>query len=171
MKTSDEPTEGPKGQRPVVGIRPRLRGLLRRAAPRPAILVIDDQQSVRDVLQGMLQPAGFTVFTADSGQEALRIWERAGKRIRLVITDVVMLGMDGPETVLCLAGRGAAVPVLYISAYPRERIPHQDRHTAFIRKPFTVDDLLAQVHALLGDLNAPLGPLPREPGFDASGGR
>jgi CheY-like chemotaxis protein len=144
-----------KDRRPTGWLGVRLRGLFRPRMPRPAILVIDDEPSVRELLRRVLEPEGYTVLTAESGAEALRIWERAGQQIRLVISDVVMAGMDGPETVLLLGGQGANVPVLYMSAYPRERIPHQDRYTAFIQKPFAIAEIVARTHALIEEQQPP----------------
>ena len=66
------------------------------------ILVVDDEPLVRDVLAAVLTRAGFRVWLAASGLEALEFYRRDGHLIDLILLDVVMPGLDGPTTLLVL---------------------------------------------------------------------
>jgi CheY-like chemotaxis protein len=81
--------------------------------PAPAILVVDDDEGMRDLLQRMLERAGFAVFTAAHGREALaRIRAR---RVDAVVTDMVMPEMDGIELIRALVAEYPGLPIIAIS--------------------------------------------------------
>lgn len=120
---------------------------------RPAtILVVDDEEMLRELLARALRAAGYTVLEASHGAEAWQLVEQAAAPIDLVITDVVMPEIDGRELGRRLAQRAPTLPVLYISAYQVNDIFSRgapDRSMPFLRKPFEVGDLLASVRQLL----------------------
>lgn len=70
--------------------------------PDRGILLIDDDAVLRCVLAGVLRTRGFAVWTAASGEEALKVYERFASQISLVLSDVNMPGMEGPEAVAAL---------------------------------------------------------------------
>ena len=114
--------------------------------PPPTVLIVDDDAIVRRVVQGHLSDAGYRIFEAEDGQEALEVLDRAGS-VSLVIVDMVMPRLNGPGLVAELLRRRPSQPVLLISAYPAEgeaRESEQPRHP-FLPKPFTRDQLLARV--------------------------
>ena len=135
------------------------------AAPEPAppapprasgelILLVEDEAVVREVAARTLAEAGYRVLQAASGTDALERVAATGDRIALLLTDVVMPGMDGRE----LAGRVArlrpAIPVLYTSGYTDGEILRRgllDPGVAFLPKPFTTDALLRAVRQRLED--------------------
>src|SRR4051794_9919088 len=81
-----------------------LLAAIRRLLPvrRTAVLVVDDEVSVRDVLRRFLEHAGFTVWAVAGGQEALELYDRHRNEIGLVLLDVRMTGLDGPRTLAAL---------------------------------------------------------------------
>jgi CheY-like chemotaxis protein len=117
-----------------------------------SVLVVEDQQEVRKVTCTILRNLGFTVMEAESGENALAISERCADRIDLLLTDVIMPGMNGRE----LADRFAVVrprtKVIFMSGYT-DRIMSDDAlldsSVNFLQKPFKPDDLCALVGKVL----------------------
>lgn len=117
------------------------------------VLVAEDDALVRGMLERMLTELGYDVRTARHGQEALDVAEKSGP-IDLVITDVRMPRMGGPELGRRLEERWPGIPVLYISGYDVEASTGADaahRRSSFMRKPFDPDELARRVARLLGD--------------------
>jgi two-component system, cell cycle sensor histidine kinase and response regulator CckA len=113
--------------------------------PPPTVLIVDDDAVVRRVVQGHLSDAGYRIFEAEDGREALEVLERIGS-VDLIITDVVMPRLDGPGFVEELLRQRPSQPVVFISAYPAERTGESDRPSQpFLAKPFTRDQLFAKV--------------------------
>jgi two-component system cell cycle sensor histidine kinase/response regulator CckA len=113
--------------------------------PPPTVLIVDDDAVVRRVVQGHLSAAGYRIFEAEDGHEALEVLERLGS-VDLVITDIVMPRMDGPTFVEEVLRRRPSQPVLLISAYPAERAGPSGRLShPFLPKPFTRDELYAKI--------------------------
>jgi two-component system, cell cycle sensor histidine kinase and response regulator CckA len=110
------------------------------------ILLAEDDDIVRDVAVRMLTGAGYTVVPARYGSEALELAERHD--IDLLLTDVVMPGLSGPETARALRERLPTLPVLFMSGYAPET-EGSVVGAELIRKPFQPRELLAAVrHAL-----------------------
>jgi len=114
--------------------------------PPPTVLIVDDDAVVRRVIQGHLSNAGYRIFEAEDGQEALEVLERTGS-VNLVIVDLVMPRLNGPTLVAELRRERPSQPVLLMSAYPAEREALEDERPGhpFLPKPFTRDQLLAKV--------------------------
>jgi two-component system cell cycle sensor histidine kinase/response regulator CckA len=114
--------------------------------PPPTVLIVDDDAIVRRVIQGHLSNAGYRIFEAEDGQEALEVLERTGS-VNLVIVDLVMPRLNGPTLVAELRRERPSQPVLLMSAYPAEREALEDERPGhpFLPKPFTRDQLLAKV--------------------------
>ncbi|HKH83257.1 MAG TPA: response regulator [Gemmatimonadales bacterium] len=116
------------------------------------MLVVDDEPSVRDLVCRTLQEGGYRTLEAAHGGEALDILEAGSHTVDLIVTDVVMPGMDGRELGRRLAQSRPTLPVLYMSAYdvndifrrgsPRTSAP-------FLQKPFPPDLLINSVEQLL----------------------
>ena len=122
-------------------------------APR-RILVAEDDALVRGMLERMLRELGYEVHTAGNGQEALAMAEGGAGPFDLVITDVRMPRMNGPELGRRLEQRWPGIPVLYISGYDVEASSGPEaahRHAAFMRKPFDPDEFARRVARLLGE--------------------
>jgi PAS domain S-box-containing protein len=116
------------------------------------ILLVEDDADLRTVVRRILHQAGYTVVEASDGAEALRQFERLPRAADLVLSDVVMPTLTGPELAHRLRALGSTVPVLLISGYTADAITHQDtlgRGVAFLEKPFTPAILSRRVREVL----------------------
>ena len=123
---------------------------------------MEDEPGVRDVTVRALRNAGYDVLAARSGEEAVRLDAATLARIRLLVTDVVMPGMDGRATAEALWRLHPGLRVLFVSGYTEEAIVQRgvlDAGIQFLSKPFTPADLLARVRTLLDapDVPSPSG--------------
>jgi PAS domain S-box-containing protein len=117
------------------------------------ILVVEDEEIVRTMLCRMLSGLGYTIYEAGSVYEAMSIAEQKGeKRIDLMITDVVMPGMNGRELANLLTGLRPGTRVLYISGHTEDAIVHHgvlDHDVHFLQKPFSPKTLALKVREVL----------------------
>jgi PAS domain S-box-containing protein len=117
------------------------------------ILVVEDEEIVRTMLCRMLRGLGYTIYEAGSVYEAMSIAEQNGeKRIDLMITDVVMPGMNGRELANLLTRLRPGTRVLYISGYTDDAIVHHgvlDSDVHFLQKPFSPKTLAMKVREVL----------------------
>ena len=117
------------------------------------ILLVDDEEVVRNMIATTLKTFGYTVLQAESGEEALQIYEQSSEKpIHLMITDVVMPGMSGYELVKQLSKKIPDIKVLYISGYTDNTIVHHgmlNKGLHFLQKPFTPNVLAEKVREVL----------------------
>jgi len=116
------------------------------------ILVVEDDGAVRDFVCTILEQAGYRVVAARHGHHALEIFEQQKNSFGLVVTDLVMPHMSGPELVEKLRALQAGVRVLYTSGYADDAVARHgdlDPEVPFIRKPFTSESLLQTVRQAL----------------------
>ena len=116
------------------------------------VLVVEDEDAVRQLSERILLRAGYRVLLAGRGDAALEICARDGEVIDLLLTDVVMPGMLGPELVARVSDIRPELPVLYMSGYIHQiagELGTGGGGTPFIEKPFTADGLLAGVRDAL----------------------
>lgn len=116
------------------------------------VLVVDDEDVLRELVCRTLQAEGYRTLEASHGGEALELLESATERIDLVVTDVVMPGMDGRELGRRLGQSRPTLPVLYMSGYDVNDIFRRGspRGSApFLQKPFPPEELLTSVEDLL----------------------
>jgi len=111
------------------------------------VLFVDDDPYVHKILSDFMRNAGLDVLSATSGEEALAVaWSFAGD-IRILITDVMMPGMSGPELAKELVQSRPAMKVLLISAFPEfTAIP--DESWQFMSKPFPAHMLLEKIREM-----------------------
>ena len=117
------------------------------------ILLVEDNESVRDLAHMVLHGNGYKVLEAGNPQEALRVFESYGEAIHLLLTDVVMPGGSGPTLAKELRNRMDDLKVLYVSGYPQDThaINNLDvNRDAFLAKPFTPVSLGLKVREILG---------------------
>jgi CheY-like chemotaxis protein len=116
------------------------------------ILVVEDEEGVLGLATYSLRELGYTVVEATQGTMALDIYRDAADDIDLVLTDIVMPGMSGPELAVELRKMRADLPVLYMSGHTHETIIRYgipDSGIALVQKPFDIQRLALQVrHAL-----------------------
>ncbi len=114
------------------------------------ILVVDDEESIRDLLRLVLTGEGYSVVTASGGEEAIEYLE--AQRFDLVITDLVMPTVNGVEVLRAAKRIDPAYPVIVITGYPSvETVTELVRLGAgdYLTKPFNVDVVIVTVAKLL----------------------
>jgi len=114
------------------------------------LLVVDDEETILELLSGSLRLAGFEVITAASGMEALRA--AAASRPDLILLDVMMPDGDGFEVVRRMRSSGPDVPVIFLSARDgvRERVAGLALGgDDYVTKPFSLDEVLERIRAVL----------------------
>jgi two-component system cell cycle sensor histidine kinase/response regulator CckA len=116
------------------------------------ILLVEDEAAVRALVRRLLLEAGYRVIDAGSGSEALRKVEKMVEEIHLVITDVVMPGINGRELVEILLARRPGLRVIFVSGYTDDILAKHgvlEPGTVLLEKPFTKSALLRTVHDAL----------------------
>lgn len=113
------------------------------------ILVVDDDDSLRAMMTEHLTDLGYAVLEAADPVAALGIVGDAGKRVDLVVTDLVMPKMSGPHFVERLRVLRPKVRILRVSGYPRHHHPRLSADVPFLQKPFTLEALEAAVRSAL----------------------
>ena len=116
------------------------------------ILVVDDEEIVRDVARTMLEKAGFRVVTASDGAEAVDVFERHGAALDLVLLDMTMPELDGGQTYLRMREIRPEIRVLFSSGYSEDdtmaRLGRPEL-ADFVHKPYKREDLLRKVQECL----------------------
>ena len=137
---------------------PSVAGTARKAGRPPAersdwqgsgtILVVDDEEGVREVAERILQEIGFQTMTAADGRRALEIVEKVGDGVTAVLLDLSMPRMGGAETFRRLRALRPELPILMMSGYTEQVVAPQFSTsgpgiTGFLQKPFLAEDLIA----------------------------
>ena len=116
------------------------------------ILLAEDDDSARKLIRSILREYGYRILEAQDGEEAVRLFEQHEGPIHLLLTDVVMPGMNGRELAERLQPLQPKMKVLYMSGYTDNAIVHagvMEPGMAFIPKPFTPKDLASKVREVL----------------------
>lgn len=116
------------------------------------ILLVEDENAVRNIVRIVLTRFGYKVLEAANGNEALEIVSSNESPIHMLLTDVVMPGMHGPEVAKAVVSKIPAIRVIFMSGYvddARTREGLADPTASFIQKPFSSDDLAHKVRAIL----------------------
>lgn len=117
------------------------------------VLLVEDQESLRELIQTMLEREGYKVLVAKNPAIGLEAAQAHQGTIHLLITDVVLPGMNGRAFAEQLAKTRRGLKVLFISAYTENIMVHQgtlSQGTAFLQKPFTHETLRRKVREVLG---------------------
>jgi PAS domain S-box-containing protein len=112
------------------------------------ILVVEDEEGVREVAQRILQEIGFQTIAAEDGRRAVEIMEEVGDSVTAVLLDLSMPRMGGPETFRRLRALRPELPILMMSGYTEQVVAPQFSGggpgiTGFLQKPFLAEDLIA----------------------------
>jgi PAS domain S-box-containing protein len=112
------------------------------------ILVVEDEEGVREVAERILQEIGFQTISAEHGRRALEIMEEIGDSVTAVLLDLSMPRMGGAETFRRLRARRPELPILMMSGYTEQVVAPQfsgmgPGPTGFLQKPFLAEDLIA----------------------------
>jgi DNA-binding response OmpR family regulator len=114
------------------------------------ILLVDDDPVQGATRKAILDRAGFFSTVVSHGQQALHFLQSAeGITVRMVVTDHLMPGMNGPEFVRALRKAGYTLPVLVLSGYPDVEDEYESLDASFRVKPFPPDQLIALAQYLL----------------------
>jgi len=124
---------------------------------RATVLIAEDEEAVRELASEFVSSAGYTVLTAKDGAEALAITERSAEPIHLLITDVVMPNMRGPELAKRLKALRSDLKIVYMSGYLEFNSGNGQflEEGFFLQKPFSRNTLVGKVdEALSHELEA-----------------
>ena len=115
-----------------------------------AVLIVEDEEAVRELAAEFMKSAGYTVLTASDGMEALEVAKRAGP-IRVLVTDIVMPNMRGPELAKLLKASRKNLKVIYMSGYLEFHKADDEflEGSYFLQKPFSRDSLVSKVDEAL----------------------
>jgi FixJ family two-component response regulator len=117
---------------------------------KPLISVVDDDESMREAIRGLMKSLGYMAETFASAEEFLN--SCGARRTACLITDVQMPGMTGIELHRHLAASGNAIPTILITAYPDESARHRalgDGVLCYLSKPFDESELLTCIRSSL----------------------
>ncbi len=126
------------------------------------ILLVEDEDFVRNVTQEVLEMEGFRVLSAGSGPDALKTLERDGSEIDLLLSDIVLPGMNGRDLAQRLVMKLGELKVMFMSGYAENAVSNgkddQSRGTYYLHKPFTLESLVREVKNVL-ELDSISGPV------------
>lgn len=113
------------------------------------ILLAEDEPLLRELGQTILKQAGYEVVTAPDSAALEQLVANYSGNVDMLLTDVVMPGMSGPELVQIVKNRWPDIRVLYMSGYADDDIEDLDREAGFLQKPFTPSELTAKIAKIL----------------------
>ncbi len=122
------------------------------ARGRGTILLVEDNEMVRELTRSMLQGLGYTVMAADSARAAMALCANPAQRVDLLLSDVVMPDIRGPELSERLRAIRPDLPVLFMSGYASSQVAGAELAAGsahFIQKPFTMTELARSVERAL----------------------
>jgi two-component system, cell cycle sensor histidine kinase and response regulator CckA len=114
------------------------------------ILLAEDEPLLRELGETILTQAGYTVLTAANGDAIRKLVVEYAGEVDLLLTDVVMPDMSGPDMVRLAKQRWPSARVLYMSGYADDELKDLDRDAGFLQKPFTPTELMAKISEILG---------------------
>jgi len=129
------------------------------AAGEETILLVEDELVVRRLVAEILESNGYTVLQAGDGPSALELLRRHTGALDLLVTDVVMPGMSGPDVAGAIAAMRPGAQVLYISGYTDSSVGQHgvlEPGVAFLQKPFDADALTRKVREVLDGVVVPV---------------
>jgi len=124
------------------------------------VLVADDDDGTRAVVGRILQRAGYRVHLVPDGMQALRQLQSDPSAYDLLVTDVVMPGLTGPQLATRARAQQPTLPILFMSGYPEDALNDVERlgdSTGFLSKPFSGSELTQRVAEQLRTMHGPHG--------------
>ena len=115
------------------------------------ILVVEDDEPVRRVVERILSSAGYSVASADAAPEAIALAK--DEPFDVVLTDVILPGMSGPELATTIRRQGSAGSIVFMSGYPDQVLSRHDfpPGSPLIQKPFTAPELIGMIETALDE--------------------
>ncbi|NTU96289.1 MAG: response regulator, partial [Chlorobiaceae bacterium] len=117
----------------------------------PAVLLVEDEPEILKVIRALLESRGFEVLPADTAEQAEAIFMDHGKRIGLIITDVMLPGRSGVELVRTLRKENPELKYMFMSGYGFDAFSHSEEfggNVNFIAKPFGIKEFMNMVNAV-----------------------
>ena len=136
----------------VASTKPAVAPLAEALGGSETILLVEDSDPLRKLTQSFLESHGFRVHAAQNGEEALQVEAQHSGKIDLLLTDVVMPGMNGKALAERLLQKQSGMRVLYISGYTDSFIARHgalEPSTVLLHKPFTEEELIRKVREVL----------------------
>jgi CheY-like chemotaxis protein len=158
LKVSSQPGQGTTfrillpARNAVPELRDAVNGSARDFRGHGLVLVADDEDSVRALARNILERAGFRVITATNGREALEIYGRHSREIRLVLLDMTMPQLDGEACFLALRNLDAGAKIVLTSGYSEQEVLAHfvgKGLAGFVQKPYRAADLLGKIRDIL----------------------
>ena len=125
------------------------------------VLLVEDDAAVRELVERILKQRGYEVIATADGKEALRAFAAAPDKIDMVVTDLIMPGMNGRELVQAIYQIRPGLKALYVSGYTEDEIVRRgldDPRVDLLHKPFTADVLASKVRSALDSDRLSLTP-------------
>ncbi len=121
------------------------------------VLVVEDEDAVREATSEYLASRGYTVLQGKNGSEALQVLEHCAGPVHLLMTDVVMPGISGAELAKKVSELRPGIPVLYISGYTESMVVQHgvEAGSGFLQKPFSLSALGEKVRQVLDGPKSP----------------
>src|SRR4051795_2378876 len=119
---------------------------------RPTVLVVDDEEDLRDIIRRMLQRRGFDTLIAGDSKEAIAVCRDHPGQIDILVTDLGLPGVSGGELSRAATELRPGMRVVYISGLPKDLAVADgliDDGALLVKKPFTADSLVDALHAVL----------------------
>lgn len=116
------------------------------------ILIVDDEVFMQSLLRDLLEAEGYSVLSADTGEQSVEIFQENGPKIALVVMDLLMPGMGGAAAVKCLRELDKALPCIISSGYGTDTVDpamQEDERIRFVPKPYKAMDMVLAVRDLL----------------------
>jgi CheY-like chemotaxis protein len=128
--------------------------------PQATVLVVEDDEPVRQTVCELLDACELDVVEAEHGEQALELFEQARERIDLLLTDIVMPGMSGWELAERIRREKPGIKVIYASGYSKSEMGEDHAlgpDDVFLQKPFNMVELRTTLEAMLGPRDRPVG--------------
>lgn len=119
---------------------------------RAGILIVEDEEFVREAASEILESCGYRVFKACSFEDAVQTFHRNSDQVELLVADIIIPGRNGRELVKVLREVSPGLKVLYISGYSENVVTHQaalDGNSHYVAKPFSLRSLLEAIETAL----------------------
>lgn len=120
---------------------------------RRVVLLVEHEPFVREATRHILQSAGFDVLPAADAQEAMKVYERNGRKIDLFMTDMALPGRNGRQLAHDLRNTSSEIPILLTSGYVESECDSEPREarTYFLPKPYSRAELVGMMETILSE--------------------
>lgn len=128
------------------------------ASQRPTVLIVDDEEDLRDIMRRMLERRGFDTLVAGDSEQAIAACRDQAGQIDVLLTDLGLPGVSGGELSRTAMGLRPAMGVVYISGLPKDIAVAKgliEADTLLVKKPFTSELLVEALRTVLNEKAAP----------------